>query len=127
MRTLHYLKLNISPTVFVDPKFFLRSNVGHALKRDVISFRQVARQIRRTTSNPRSSQDQRETYPENFTGWTYPNSLSIKEVTRISCLEKNSGSPEVKFRFWGSGPRTMTPSHMSLGHIVGTVERYPTA
>jgi len=21
----------------------------------------------------------------------------------------------------------MTPSHMSLGHIVGTVERYPTA
>jgi len=38
------------------PQIFFRTKVGHALKGDVIGFRQVARQVRRTTppkiSNP---------------------------------------------------------------------------
>ena len=88
--------------------------MGHALKRDVISFRQVARQIRRTTSNPRSSQDQRETYPENFTGWTYPNSLSIKEVTRKSCLDKKFKVPGSKISVLGVWPSNRDPqTHMA--------------
>jgi len=93
--------------------------VGHALKRDVISFRQVARQVRRTTppktSNPRSSQDRPMTYPENFTGWTYPNSLSIEEVTRIWCVNKFLRVPGSKISVLGVWPPNRDPQpHMAM-------------
>jgi len=103
----------------VDPQnFFLRTKVGHALKRDVIGFRQMARQVRRTTppktSNPRSSENHPMTYPENFTEWTYPNSLSIKEVTRKSCFYKFLRVPGSKISVLGVWPPNRDPQpHMA--------------
>jgi len=120
VRTLYYLKLNISPTGGRrPPKNFLRTNVGHALKRDVIGFRQVARQVRRTmppkTSNPRSCDDSQTTYPENFTQWTHPNSLSIKEVTRKSCFDKKFRVPGSKISVLGVLPPNRDPQTYMAG------------
>jgi len=44
----------------------------------------------------------------------------------INVFSKKSGSTAVKFRFWGSDPQTVTPSHMWLRGFVGNVERYST-
>jgi len=107
----------------------LRTKVDHALKRDAIGFRQVARQVRRTTppktSNPRSSENRSMTYPEIFTGWTYPNSLSIKEVTRISCVQKFLRVPGSKISVLGVWPPNRDPQPHMAGASCGDYRGVP--